>query len=516
MSNDVWRLTRRCWRKKPIRRPTASAVAERLTYILSSPPHSTHSKMGIPVASPSADGSDPTLGLSTTFRTLVSNTASTILENAVEFREDLFDNMIPNPLQFFQSSLTHLQKAHQQFMKKPYARCMTLIHHKPITTLSLSSTGQFLLLGSTIGDIDLWDAAKGITEGQRRRCQIPRSGSITCLSFSGSSTAHIYAASQTGELCDWYWDGSRYIFNQYQPNGGLSARAISIYWSEVRAAFMQLDRSGQIRICTWKSGSKGGCDTRHLAGMKLSSTCCTFSPTGSHLFVGDEVGTLSVWVSDTGQPSRRPLEYAPTPTNGQRELLNPSVEGPKCISLVVSPNETDILVGYSNGEIRLWNIASGHYTVIRIPPRQSTTPAYNSLPLAFSSDGVLVLFPSFEERRRIEVYDVQTGHSFLTCHLQDWPEGATVKQIILSPDKSRLILSFEGSTTVLIFCWPVSERWYNQIYSIRFQVALSMVTAAWLYYAVLHSILNNIITNWVGLLLLCGFIFSPYFHFRSD
>ena len=514
MSNDVWRLTQRCWHKTPIRRSTASAVAERLTCILSSPPHS---QMGIPVGSPSADGSDPAPGLST-FRTLALNTVSTILEDAIEFREDIFDNMIPNPLRFFQSSPTHLRKAHQQFMKNPYERCLTLIHHKPITTLSLSSTGQFLLLGSTIGDIDLWDATKGTTEGQRRRCQIPSSGPITCLKFSGSSTAHIYAASQTGELGDWRWDGSRYIFNQYQPNGGLSARAISIHWSELRVAFMQLDRSGQMRICTWRSGPMGGYDTRYLAGMKLSSTCCAFSPTGSHLFVGDEIGTLSVWISDTGQPSRRPLEYAPTPTNGQRELLNPSAEGPKCISLVPSPDGTDVLVGYSNGEIRLWNITSGHYTVIRNPPRQSTTSAYNSLPLTFSSDGTLVLFPSFKERRKIEVYDVKIGHSFLTCHLQDWPEGATVKQIILSPDKSRFILSFEGSATVLIFCWPVSERWYNQIYSIRFQVVLSVVAAACLYklyYAVLF-ILNIITTNWVGLLLVCGPILFPFFPFGSD
>ena len=120
-------------------------------------------------------------------------------------------------------------------------------------------------------------------------------------------------------------------------------------------------------------------------------------------------------------------------------------------------------MGYSNGQIRLWNIPSGHYIVIRIPPRQSTTRAYNSLSLAFSSDRFLVLFPSFEDGRRIEAYGVKTGNRFLTCHLLDWPEGATVKQLILSPDNPRLILSFEGSTTVLIFCWSV-ERWYNQIY----------------------------------------------------
>jgi hypothetical protein len=98
---------------------------------------------------------------------LALNTASTILENAIEFGEDIFDNMIPNPLQIFQSSPTHLQKAHHQFMKKPYESCLMLIHHEPITTLSLSSTGQFLLLRSTIGDIDLWDATKGTTEGRQ-------------------------------------------------------------------------------------------------------------------------------------------------------------------------------------------------------------------------------------------------------------------------------------------------------------------------------------------------------------
>ena len=289
--------------------------------------------------------------------------------------------------------------------------------------------------------------------------------------------------------------------------------------------FMELKR--RTRICTWRSGN-----THYLAGMKSPSTCCAFSPTGSHLFVGDEVGALSVWISDTGQPSRRPLEYAATPTIGQRELLNPSPENPKRISLVPSPNGADVLVRYSNGEIRLWNIASGHYIVIRIPPRQSTIPAHNSLPLTFSSDGSLLLFPSFEESRRIEVYDVKTGRRFLTCHLQDWPEGATVKQTILSPDKSRLILSFEGSTTVLIFCWPVAtsiffwpaeiltfrwpvERLYNHIYSIRFQVALSMTVFACLY-AVPHSILNSIILDWSVSLLLGGLISLFIYLFWSN
>jgi WD40 repeat protein len=396
-------------------------------------------------------------------------------------------------------------------MKKPYERCLTLTHHKPITTLSLSSTGQVLLLGSTVGDIDIWDATMGTSEGRPRRCHFPSSGSITCLKISDSSTTHIYAASQTGELCHWYWDGSRHIFNHYPPNGGLSVQAISIHWSELRAVFMHF--AGQMRICTWKSGLKGECVTRYLAGMKSSSTCSAFSPTGSHLFVGDEVGTLSVWISDTGQPSKRPLEYTRTPTNGQGELLYPSADVPKCISLVPSPNGADVLVGYSNGEFRLWNIASGHYTVIRIPPRQATIPAYNSLPLTFSSDGSLILFPSFEERRRIEVYELKTGYRFLTCHLEDWPEGAIVKQIILSPDKSRLILSFEGSTTVLIFCWPV-ERWYYHVYSIRFQVALSMAVVACLC-ALPHSILNNIISDWVGPLLVFFAVsfFFTYFDF---
>ena len=507
MSNDVWGLTQRCWHKKPIRRPPASAVSERLTYILSSSPHS---RMGISVGSSSVDGSDPPTGSSMFFRTLVSHTASTILENIVEFREDLFDNMMPNPLRIFQSSPTYLQKGHEQFLKKPYERCLTLIHHKPITTLNLSSTGQILLVGNTSGEIDIWDATKGTTEG--RRGQPPSSGGITFLTFSGSSTAHIYAASQTGEVWDLYWDGFRYRSNRHPPKVGVTVQAISIRWSELRAVFMQLDRSGQMRICTWRSGLEGQCDTRHLAVMKSSSTCCAFSSTGYHLFVGDEFGTLSVWISDTGQPSRRPLGYTATATNGQREILNSSAESPKCISLVPSQNGADVLVGYSNGEIRLWNIASGHYTVIRIPPLQSTITAYTSLPLTFSPDGSLVLFPSFEERRRIEVYDVKTGHRFLTCYLQDWPEGATIKQIILSPDQSRLIVSFEGSATVLIFCWPV-ERWYNQIYSIRIGVALSMVAAACLY-AIPHSMLNSIITqtlDWVVPLLIGGLIFCNYF-----
>ena len=340
MSNDIWRLTQRCWHKTPIRRPPASAVSERLTYILSSPPHS---RMGISAGSSSVDGSDPPTGSSTSFRRLVSHTTATVLENIIDFREDLFDNMIlPNPLRIFQSPPTYLRKAHEQILKKPYERCLTLIHHKPITALSLSSTGKILLVGNTSGEIDIWDATKGTTEG---RCHPPSSGGITCLKFSSFSTTHIYAASQTGEVCDWRRDDFHYKSNRYPPKVGVTVQAISIRWLEMRAVFVHLDRSEQMRICTWRNGLGGQCDTRHLAVMKSSSTCCYFSPTGSHLFVGDEFGTLSVWISDTGQPSRRPLGYTATPTNGQREIPNPSAESPKCISLVPCQNGADVLVG---------------------------------------------------------------------------------------------------------------------------------------------------------------------------
>lgn len=245
MSNDVWRFTQRCWHKTPSRRPAASAVSERLTHILSSPPRS---RVGASVGSSSVDGLDPPTGPSMTLPTLVSNAASTVFENLVEFGENIFDNVMPNPLRLFQSSSTYLLKAHQRVMKKPYERCLTLNSDAGITILTLSSSGRVLLIGKTTGAIDVWDAKKGIKEGS---ClPQPSKSAITCLKFSDSGAYTIRAASQTGELYTWHWGGSKYINWSFPlKSASLSKPSLTIMGSGTPRSRKSTDRDRSKSAC---------------------------------------------------------------------------------------------------------------------------------------------------------------------------------------------------------------------------------------------------------------------------
>lgn len=183
-----------------------------------------------------------------TLPTLVSNAASTVFENLAEFGEDIFDNVMPNPLRLFQSSSTYLLKAHQRVMKKPYERCLTLNSDAGITILTLSSSGRVLLVGKTTGAIDVWDAKKGIKEGS---ClSQPSKSAITCLKFSDSGAYTIRAASQTGELYTWHWGGSKYINWSFPlKSASLSKPSLTIMGSGTPRSRKSTDRDRSKSAC---------------------------------------------------------------------------------------------------------------------------------------------------------------------------------------------------------------------------------------------------------------------------
>jgi len=80
--------------------------------------------------------------------------------------------------------------------------------------------------------------------------------------------------------------------------------------------------------------------------------------------------------------------------------------------------------------------------------------------MSFSSDGKILVFPSLDRQKTIEFFNTKSCTTSTTHELDDWPDGAVVRSVLVSPDKTRLIIGFEGLNDILIFCWP-GRAWYE-------------------------------------------------------
>jgi len=442
LSVDIWRLARRCWSRWEFRRPAAQAIAETLTLMLVS---STHMQ---PKTEDRTDDSS-TKKNPRTSPGVVSQLACSFGELLIDILEDGPSVVISHLKRV--SIASGFSTTTDDVMSEAYERCLTISPLKPtsaVTALHLSLNGRSLLVGNGVG-VSQWDCLDGVCTPV-----IPSftsSRPVTTLTFGNYTNRSAFTADQSGNICRLIEGkgGNASFYNTRTPITCISAS------TNVMVAF-----SAQCReIYRWDlshSGSKGPTmGTVVLGGLRIAATCAAFSHCGRFLFVGDEQGRLSIWVSKTGQPHMRPLDYTILTTDPVPRSTSNVV---RCVTVLPSPSSKKVAVGYDSGEIRIWDLETRSYILPRSPQdilHLSRLPdKVKATPMSFSSDGEILAFPSLDERKTVELFNTNSCTTSTTCELYDWPDGAAVHSILVSPDKTRLIVCFEGLNYVLIFCWP--------------------------------------------------------------
>ena len=199
-----------------------------------------------------------------------------------------------------------------------------------------------------------------------------------------------------------------------------------------------------------------------LHGIAPSSCLCTaFSPDGKEIYIGTSSGSFFISSTINGQLVHRPFRLS-SPPEGDALSRRGSMPQDRdfaisaCRSLAISPDGKKVMVSYSSGEIRLWDIKARTYSVLRptgaIRHSDIDSLAYSSLPVTFSPDGSYVAYASASDPRMVELQDVVSKQVVSYIDLDGAPTDG-IQSLDISPNNKRLIVTFPNSNRIMVCMW---------------------------------------------------------------
>ena len=106
------------------------------------------------------------------------------------------------------------------------------------------------------------------------------------------------------------------------------------------------------------------------------------------------------------------------------------------------------MVSYSSGEIRLWDIKAGSYSILR-NAGAITDSDISSLPAAFSPDGSYVVYASAIDPTMVDIQNIVSKRVLSSIALDDSPTVDGIQSLNISPDSKKLIVSFHNSNHII-------------------------------------------------------------------
>jgi len=204
------------------------------------------------------------------------------------------------------------------------------------------------------------------------------------------------------------------------------------------------DSDGTLRL--WDMATRQPVRTVHVTSSSSVNPAIggvAFSPNGKTLVTADGDRTVDLW--DLG--SGRLLSSTQPPDSDS--TANPT-------DAAISPNGNLLAVPYVNGQVWLWNAATGQ--VVRVinadyqAGNVSVGGGYNVWAVAFSPDGRLLATADGDWNTR--VWNVATGHLLFTLKASQ-PSDDGVGGVAFSPD-GKTLATADGSGAVQL--WNVATR----------------------------------------------------------
>ena len=321
-------------------------------------------------------------------------------------------------------------------------------HINGITALAFSPDGQTLVSGSTDGTIRFWQTATGApvdtlitghTHSIKAATFFEDSSTLVSAAFNGEITFWDVETSQKSTVQnsghrDWY---SAVAFS---PDGTKLVSAAAdgtIVFDEFPVGFSTTKPDHLIRLTDVSTGGE-------LARLPRGSSNLTFSPDDRTKTVAITNRDIRLWNTETGDELVIPVN----------DDLKPGFRGnlPVILAVAFSPDGRWLVSGTTEGEIRMWDVATGEVLTVFAEPTEEKNLGHISA-LAFSADRALLAAGTPSQ---LHLWDVRTGHkifSVSTVHKRGWRTYQDYpRPLVFSPDGTILV---NGHSSGTIQLWDV-------------------------------------------------------------
>lgn len=444
LSDEAWMVIQLCWEAEPASRPTAGDACNKLNNILSvypplpsnpflerPPPIQRTSIMSLPLAD-----IEP-----------ISRPASPAPLKLLTRRGSSFPRLWSKALP----------------MMGHYRTSFTLENPGGINSIVQSSDGKVLLAGLSEGSCILWNP--NVVSKIPQDIEVERSSDpVTAVAFELSSSTYV-AGFNSGHVL--YHHKSLSDFPSTLTLTGNDEPILCLHVLNIVVTALCIGPRNQdltiIKWCLSLRGSTSAIEDRlPLHGIAPSSClCAAFSPDGKEVYIGTSSGSLFICSTSNGQFVHGPFYLSSLPrgdTLNRRRAISPDRDPAvaECRSLAISPDGKKVMVSYSSGEIRSWDIKARSYSVLRDAgtSRQSNfnSSAYPSSPVIFSPDGSFVAYASATDPRTVIIQDVVSKKELSFIDLDVSPTDG-IQSLNISPNNKRLVVTFRNSNRIMVYVW---------------------------------------------------------------
>ena len=327
-------------------------------------------------------------------------------------------------------------------------------HINGITALAFSPDGNTLVSGSTGGTLRFWQTATGAPADT---LITGHTQSIKAATFFQNSSTLVSAAFN-GEIT--FWDVETAQKSTVQ-NSGHRDWYTALAFSPDGTKLVSAAADGTIVFGRFPSSTKPDNLTRltdvstgdELATLQRGSSKLIFSPDDRTKTVATGgVGHVRLWNTETGDELVIPI-LDPLPLGRHHNM-------PTILALAFSPDGRWLVSGTTEGEIRMWDVATGEALTVfsELTEPMEREHLRHISALAFSPDRALLAAGT---PTQLHLWDVRTGHklfSVSTVHKRGWAiHHDYPKPLVFSPD-GAIFLSGHSSGTIQLWDAKTGDR----------------------------------------------------------
>ena len=323
-------------------------------------------------------------------------------------------------------------------------------HINGITALAFSPDGRTLVSGSTDGTIRFWQTATGVpvdtlitghTQSIKAATFFEDSSTLVSAAFNGEITFWDVETSQKSTVQnsghrDWY---SAVAFS---PDGTKLVSAAA----DGTIAFGKFPTTTKpdnlIRLTDVSTGDE-------LARLPRGTEKLIFSPDDRTKTVAITNLDIRLWNTETGDELVIPVN----------DDLKPGFRGnlPMILAAAFSPDGRWLVSGTTEGDIRMWDVATGEVLTVFAEPTEQKNLGHISA-VAFSPDRALLAAGTHTQ---LHLWDVRTGHklfSVSTVHKRGWRTYQDYpRPLVFSPD-GTILVNGHGSGTIQLWDVKTGDR----------------------------------------------------------